>query len=67
MPWDERPPVLAEKARMLFDATHPEVAWLCGLVPGLIVLLLLGYVVLALRYPGRGPHDWLAGTYLVPR
>jgi hypothetical protein len=25
VPWDERPPLLAEKARMLFDATHPEV------------------------------------------
>jgi superfamily II DNA/RNA helicase len=25
VPWDERPPVLAEKARMLFDATYPEV------------------------------------------
>ncbi|HSQ56187.1 MAG TPA: helicase, partial [Gemmata sp.] len=25
IPWDERPPLLAEKARMLFDATHPEV------------------------------------------
>ncbi len=23
--WEERPPTLAEKARMLFDATHPEV------------------------------------------
>lgn len=25
IPWDERPPVLAEKLRLLFDATHPEV------------------------------------------
>lgn len=25
VPWDERPPVLAEKARMLFDAKYPEV------------------------------------------
>jgi hypothetical protein len=25
VPWDERPPVLAEKARMLFDARYPEV------------------------------------------
>ncbi len=25
IPWDERPPVLAEKVRMLFDATHPGV------------------------------------------
>jgi superfamily II DNA/RNA helicase len=26
VPWDERPPVLAEKARMLFDANYPEVS-----------------------------------------
>jgi len=25
IPWDERPPLLAEKVRMLFDATHPDV------------------------------------------
>ncbi|HET6572645.1 MAG TPA: DEAD/DEAH box helicase, partial [Fimbriiglobus sp.] len=26
IPWDERPPLFADKLRMLFDATHPEVA-----------------------------------------
>jgi len=26
VPWDERPPVLAEKARLLFDALYPEVS-----------------------------------------
>ncbi|MBA4186612.1 MAG: helicase [Planctomycetaceae bacterium] len=26
VPWDERPPLLAEKARMLFDAQYPEVS-----------------------------------------
>jgi superfamily II DNA/RNA helicase len=25
IPWDERPPLFADKLRMLFDATHPEV------------------------------------------
>jgi hypothetical protein len=25
VPWDERPPVFAEKARLLFDAKHPDV------------------------------------------
>ena len=25
VPWDERPPLFAEKLRLLFDATHPEV------------------------------------------
>jgi superfamily II DNA/RNA helicase len=26
VPWDERPPMLAEKVRMLFDTTYPEVS-----------------------------------------
>jgi hypothetical protein len=26
VPWDERPPVLAEKARLLFDSQYPEVS-----------------------------------------
>jgi len=25
VPWDERPPVFAEKLRLLFDATHPDI------------------------------------------
>ena len=28
---------------------------------------LLGYVVLMLRNPVRAPHDFVAGTYLVPK
>jgi uncharacterized RDD family membrane protein YckC len=31
------------------------------------ILLLLAYVPLALYRPRRGPHDWLAGTVIVPR
>ncbi len=37
VPWEERPPLLADKVRMLFDATHPDVldltttpAWAAG-------------------------------------
>jgi hypothetical protein len=33
---------------------------------GLAVALLIAYVLLALESPTRGPHDRLAGTYLVP-
>ncbi len=39
VPWDERPPVLAEKLRLLFDALHPEIGdlntqavWAAGMV-----------------------------------
>jgi len=30
-------------------------------------LLLPAYGVLAVLFPRRGLHDWLTGTYLVPR
>jgi hypothetical protein len=49
------------------DAFYPARPWLCTLLQGPPLLLLAGYLVLALRFPARGPHDWLARTYLVPR
>jgi hypothetical protein len=49
------------------DVRFPGLSWLgCGL-QGLFPLLIVGYAALALRFPARGPHDRLAGTYLVPR
>jgi hypothetical protein len=49
------------------DVSYPALSWLgCGL-QGLFLLLIVGYAGLALRFPARGPHDRLAGTYLVPR
>src|SRR5262249_24121609 len=33
----------------------------------LALAALAGYLVSAMRYPARGPHDVLAGTYLEPR
>ena len=49
------------------DACYPTLPGLCAPFQGAALLLLVGYVVLALRFPARGPHDWLARTYLVPR
>jgi hypothetical protein len=49
------------------DVCRPALPVLCDLSQGAALLLLLVYLVLALRSPGRGPHDWLAGTHLVPR
>jgi hypothetical protein len=49
------------------DVYHPAVAGLCVLLQALCVLLLIGYAVLALRFPRDCLHDRLAGTYLVPR
>jgi hypothetical protein len=40
--------------------------WLYFSIWGLAVALLIAYVPLALWSPTRGPHDRLAGTYLVP-
>lgn len=34
---------------------------------GLSIPLFAGYVALMLRNPARAPHDYVAGTYLVPR
>ncbi len=42
-------------------------AWLSWAVWWSAVVVLALYVVAALRWPTRGPHDRLAGTYLVPR
>jgi hypothetical protein len=49
------------------DVPFPPLLWLCALAQGLAALLVVAYAALALRFPRRGPHDWLAGTYLVPR
>jgi hypothetical protein len=38
-----------------------QAAWWLG------VALLPLWLAIALRYPRRGPHDWLAGAYVVPR
>jgi hypothetical protein len=42
-------------------------AWLAWGAWWLALLLLPVYAWLAVRWPNRGPHDWLAGTYPVPR
>jgi eukaryotic-like serine/threonine-protein kinase len=42
-------------------------AWVAWLAWWLALALLPAYALLALRHPARGPHDRLAGTYLVPR
>ena len=49
------------------DFQSPDLAWLATVVQGLTLALLLVFAALALRFPSRGIHDWLAGTYLVPR
>ncbi|MFO0821746.1 MAG: protein kinase [Gemmataceae bacterium] len=50
------------------QATHiePEWAYAAAGLWLLAIVLLLMYVVIALRYPDRPPHDRIIGTYLVP-
>jgi hypothetical protein len=56
--------------RVAVGATGEEVPWatrLTWLAWWEAALLVAAYVWMALRWPGRGPHDRLAGTWLVPR
>jgi hypothetical protein len=50
------------------DVRHPGMAWLCVLLQGFCgLVLMVAYPALALRFRRQCLHDWLAGTYLVPR
>jgi hypothetical protein len=49
------------------DLEYRDALWLCSALQGLFILLLLAYAVIALRWPRRGPHDWLVGTHVVPQ
>jgi hypothetical protein len=46
---------------------HPILPWLSWAAWWAGAALLPLWLVLALRFPRRGLHDWLAGTYVVPR
>jgi hypothetical protein len=62
LPW-----VLVPLGITWIDVTYPSLSWLCAVLEGWAFLLLGIYAVLALRYPRRCLHDYLAGTHLVPR
>jgi hypothetical protein len=49
------------------DVRRVDLLWLCPVLQGLAVLLLIVHAALALRFPRRSYPDWLAGTYIVPR
>jgi hypothetical protein len=49
------------------DLRRVDLLWLCPVLQGLAVLILVGNAVLTLRFPRRSVADWLAGTYVVPR
>jgi hypothetical protein len=71
------PPTMLLAAAVMLDAWpwfRPEVGeprlWAFRLADVLLwtsVGLLLAYPVVAILFPRRGPHDWLVGTYVVPR
>jgi eukaryotic-like serine/threonine-protein kinase len=50
----------------MLQAYAPEQAYLAAALWLSALVLLPVYVILALRYPSRPPHDRLTGTYLVP-
>ena len=52
---------------MPMGVPDPLLWWVsCGLWYGGVLLMPL-YALLAIQFPLRGLHDWLVGTYLVPR
>jgi hypothetical protein len=50
----------------LLTSLQPDRPWLSFALWGVAVFLLLSYVPMVLWSPARGPHDRLAGTYLMP-
>jgi eukaryotic-like serine/threonine-protein kinase len=50
----------------LLQIVYPQDKLLRLFVAILCFGLLLGWVIVAVRLPGRGPHDRLAGTFVVP-
>jgi len=46
---------------------HPEAVFLSGAISWIALAIPIAYVAIALRFPSRGPQDFLAGTRLVPR
>ena len=61
-------PVVAVLLPILWiDFRRLDLLWLCPILQGLALLLLVAHAALALRFPRRSLPDWLAGTYMVPR
>jgi hypothetical protein len=61
-------PVVAVLVPVLWiDLRRTDLLWLCPILQGLAILLLLVPAALALRFPRRSLPDWLAGTWVVPR
>src|SRR5262249_32677127 len=54
-------------ARWLANSAEGWLLWASLACWWFALALLLAYIVLALWFPARGPHDRLAGTYVVPR
>jgi hypothetical protein len=50
-----------------FGPSYVWATWLSWSCWGLAVVLLPLYATVAVLFPNRSLHDWLAGTYLVPR
>ncbi len=61
------PVVLVLLPVVWIDLCRPALLWLCPVLQGLALLLLLTIAALALRFPRRSYPDWLAGTHVVPR
>ncbi|MCY2981566.1 MAG: protein kinase [Planctomycetota bacterium] len=51
----------------LLDTHGTDWIWLTQQLRRCFLILPLVYILIAIRYPQRGPHDVVSGTFLVPR
>ena len=60
------PLLLVVTCNIWLQSLHPDWMRLRLVFAFVTALTLVAYLVVGLRYPNRGPHDKLVGTYMVP-
>lgn len=60
------PLLVVALANIWMQSFHPEWMKMRLFFAFATALTLIGYLVVGLRYPNRGPHDKLVGTHMVP-
>ncbi len=61
------PPFFVAAVCLALDAQGTEWVWWTQQLRRCFFVLPLLYLIIAFRWPSRGPHDVLSGTYVVPR
>lgn len=61
------PMLLLVNAIIWIDLHHLDMLWLSVLLYQVLLGLFVAYAIFTIAFPRRAPHDWLLGTYLIPR